>query len=81
MTAQLILMEPERHAWAQSYDCDMSAILTTQREAAKVLGVTPRTVLRRVNRGEIATVASGGRPARAESQGTPLSWWFEIMSA
>ena len=34
VTAQLILMEPERHAWAQSYDCDMSAILTTQRDAA-----------------------------------------------
>ena len=27
LTAQLILMEPERHAWAQSYECDMSAVL------------------------------------------------------
>jgi len=26
LTAQLILMDPERHAWAQSYDCDMSAV-------------------------------------------------------
>ena len=37
VTAQLILTEPERHVWAQSYDCDMSAILTTQREAARAI--------------------------------------------
>lgn len=37
LTAQLILMEPERHAWAQSYDCDMSTVLTTQREVAEAI--------------------------------------------
>jgi TolB-like protein len=37
LTAQLILMEPERHAWAQSYDCDLSAVLTAQREAARAI--------------------------------------------
>ena len=46
VTAQLILMEPERHAWAQSYDCDMSAILTTQREAARAIAACVATVLR-----------------------------------
>lgn len=37
LTAQLILVEPERHVWAQSYDCDLSAILATQREAARAI--------------------------------------------
>src|SRR5664279_1110611 len=37
VTAQLILMEPERHAWAQSYDCEMSAVLTTQCDAARAV--------------------------------------------
>ena len=37
VTAQLILMEPERHAWTQSYDCDMSAVLSTQRDAAQAI--------------------------------------------
>lgn len=37
LTAQLILVEPERHAWAQSYDCDMSAVLATQREVARAI--------------------------------------------
>jgi TolB-like protein/tetratricopeptide (TPR) repeat protein len=50
LTAQLVLMEPERHAWAQSYECDMSAVLATQREVA-------RTVAR--------CVASALRPASA----------------
>ena len=42
LTAQLILMEPERHVWAQSYDCDMSAVLATQREAARAIAVMRR---------------------------------------
>jgi TolB-like protein len=46
VTAQLILMEPERHAWAQSYDCDLSAILTTQRDAARAIAACVATVLR-----------------------------------
>ncbi len=37
LTAQLILTEPERHAWAHSYDCDMSAVLTTEREVARAI--------------------------------------------
>ena len=46
VTAQLILVEPERHVWAQSYDCAMSAILTTQREAARAIAACVATVLR-----------------------------------
>jgi TolB-like protein len=46
VTAQLILMEPERHAWAQTYDCDMSAVLTTQRDAARAIAACVATVLR-----------------------------------
>jgi TolB-like protein/Flp pilus assembly protein TadD len=37
LTAQLILTEPERHAWAQSYDCDISAVLITQGEVARAI--------------------------------------------
>jgi TolB-like protein/Flp pilus assembly protein TadD len=46
LTAQLILMEPERHAWAQSYECDMSAVLSTQREAARAVAACVATALR-----------------------------------
>ena len=46
VNAQLILMEPERHAWAQSYDCDMSAILATQREAARAIAACVVAALR-----------------------------------
>jgi TolB-like protein/tetratricopeptide (TPR) repeat protein len=46
LTAQLILTEPERHAWAQSYDCDMSAVLTTQREATRAIAGCVTAALR-----------------------------------
>jgi TolB-like protein/tetratricopeptide (TPR) repeat protein len=46
VTAQLILMEPERHVWARSYHCDMSAILTTQREVARAIAECVATALR-----------------------------------
>ena len=46
VTAQLILMEPERHAWAQSYECGMSAILSTQREAARAIAACVIAALR-----------------------------------
>lgn len=46
LTAQLILMEPERHAWAQSYDCDICAVLSTQREAARAIAACVATVLK-----------------------------------
>jgi TolB-like protein/tetratricopeptide (TPR) repeat protein len=49
LTAQLILMGPERHKWAQSYDCDMSAVLTTQGEAARAIAGCVATALRPAN--------------------------------
>jgi tetratricopeptide (TPR) repeat protein len=42
----LILVEPERHAWAQSYDCDVSAVLSTQREAARAIAASVAGALR-----------------------------------
>ncbi len=45
VTAQLILMDPERHVWAQSYDCDLSAVLITQRKAAKAIAACVATSL------------------------------------
>ncbi len=59
VTAQLILMEPERHAWAQSYDCDMSAVLTTQRDAARAIAACVATALRPAD-----TVTPAPVPAR-----------------
>jgi TolB-like protein/tetratricopeptide (TPR) repeat protein len=66
VTAQLTLMEPERHAWAQSYDCDMSAVLTTQREAARAIAGCVATALR-----PDAAVAS--TPVRAGAEGAAAS--------
>jgi TolB-like protein len=46
VTAQLILMEPERHVWAQSYDCDMATILATQRDTARAIAASVATALK-----------------------------------
>ncbi len=46
LTAQLIRMEPERHVWAQTYDCDMSAVLATQRDAARAIAACVASALR-----------------------------------
>jgi TolB-like protein/Flp pilus assembly protein TadD len=46
LTAQLILLEPERHAWAQSYDCDRSGVLATQRDAARAIAACVAAALR-----------------------------------
>jgi TolB-like protein/Tfp pilus assembly protein PilF len=46
LTAQLVLVEPERHAWAQRYECDMSAVLATQREAALSIAASVAAVMR-----------------------------------
>jgi TolB-like protein/Tfp pilus assembly protein PilF len=64
VTAQLILTEPERHAWAQSYDCDMSAVLTTQAEVARAIARCVATALRPA----IAVMPSqaAGRPVAPE---------------
>lgn len=59
VTAQLILMEPERHAWAQSYDCDMSAMLTTQRDAARAIAACVATALRPTGAVPPAAVPTG----------------------
>lgn len=46
VSAQLILTDPERHAWAHSYDCDLSAVLATQREAARAIAGSVAAALR-----------------------------------
>jgi TolB-like protein/tetratricopeptide (TPR) repeat protein len=46
LTAQLVLVEPERHAWAQSYECDMAAVLGTQREVARAIAESVAAALR-----------------------------------
>jgi TolB-like protein/Flp pilus assembly protein TadD len=64
VTAQLVLMEPERHAWAQSYDCDMAAILTTQRDAARAIAACVATALKPA--GAVTPVAVPARPVAPE---------------
>ena len=66
LTAQLILMEPERHVWAQSYECDMSAVLSTQREAARAVAACVAQAMR-----PDAAVVSA--PAPADLGGTPVA--------
>lgn len=66
VTAQLVLMEPERHAWAQSYDCDMAAILTTQRDAARAIAACVATALKPA--GAVTPVAVPAGP-----KGTPVA--------
>jgi TolB-like protein/tetratricopeptide (TPR) repeat protein len=94
VTANLILMEPERHAWAQSYDCDLSAILSTQREAAQAIaacvvaalrpggGVTPVPVAARPVAPEIIEAYLKARTelhkASAEGMGKALQYFREI---
>ncbi|HPK70326.1 MAG TPA: winged helix-turn-helix domain-containing protein [Vicinamibacterales bacterium] len=46
VTAKLVLAEPERHAWAHTYDCDLSAVLTTQRDLARAIAGCVATALR-----------------------------------
>ena len=67
LTAQLILTEPERHVWAQSYDCDMSAVLTTQREAARAIAACVATALRPASAVMPAPVAGAAGPGRRKS--------------
>jgi TolB-like protein len=45
VTVQLTLAEPERHAWAQSYHCDLSAVLQSQRDAARAIASSVVTAL------------------------------------
>lgn len=46
LTAQLVLVEPERHAWARSYECGMAAILNVQRDAAREVAAGVMAALR-----------------------------------
>ena len=80
VTAQLILMEPERHVWAQSYDCDMSAVLATQREAARAIAACVATALRPAGAVTPAPVPAGpeGGPVAPEIVEAYLKARFEL---
>jgi len=80
LTAQLILTEPERHIWAQSYDCDMSAVLATQREAARAIAASVATTLRPADAVMAATVTAGpkGAPVAPEIVEAYLKARFEL---
>jgi tetratricopeptide (TPR) repeat protein len=73
-------MEPERHAWAQSYDCDMSAVLTTQREAARAIAACVAEALRSAGAVKPAPVAAGpkGTPVAPQIVEAYLKARFEL---
>jgi TolB-like protein/tetratricopeptide (TPR) repeat protein len=65
LTAQLILTEPERHVWAQRYDCDMSAVLNTQRKAARAIAECVATALKPAGTASRAAIPAGAERADA----------------
>jgi TolB-like protein/tetratricopeptide (TPR) repeat protein len=71
LTAQLILTEPERHIWAQSYECDLSAVLATQREVARAVAASAATALRPAGAAKPAPVAAGPRHTGPRGHPTP----------
>jgi TolB-like protein len=81
LTAQLILLDPERHAWAQSYDCDMSAVLMTQREVARAIAGCVAAALRPA--GAVISPLVAARPVAPEIAEAYLKARaeFEKMSA
>jgi adenylate cyclase len=46
VTAQLVLLGPERHVWAQSYECDMSSVLSAVRQVARAIATNVAGALR-----------------------------------
>jgi len=81
LTAQLILTGPERHAWAQSYDCDLSAVLATQREVARAIAGSVAAALRPA--GPAVAPQAAARPVAPEVAEAYLRarTEFEKMSA
>ncbi len=59
ITAQLIQVKPERHLWAQAYECPMSNILRLQREVATAIA------------GQINRTLFGDVPVRGAGQARP----------
>lgn len=83
LTAQLILAEPERHIWAQSYDCDMSAVLVTQREAARAIAERVAKALRPASTAVRVPIPAGseGAPLAPEIVETYLKARLELETA
>lgn len=81
LTAQLLLTEPERHAWARTYDCDMSSVLATQREVARAIAERVAAALRPA--GALTPPRAADRPVAPEIAEAYLSARSELekMSA
>jgi TolB-like protein/Tfp pilus assembly protein PilF len=62
VTAQLIQVDPERHLWAQAYDCRLADILALQREVASAIA------------GQINRALAGGTPVPAARQTRPEAY-------
>jgi TolB-like protein/tetratricopeptide (TPR) repeat protein len=76
VTAQLILADPERHLWAETYDCDTSAVLATQHEAARAIAVSVATAFRSSR--PLAVPQPARRPVAPEIVETYLSGRAEL---
>jgi adenylate cyclase len=66
VTAQLILTDPERHAWAQSYICNMSEVLTAQHDAAQAIAECVAAALRPAEAVKPAAALVPARPVAPE---------------
>lgn len=76
VTAQLILADPERHLWAETYDCHTSAVLATQHETAKAIAVSVAAALRSSSPAVVTHRAR--RPVAPEIVDTCLSGRAEL---
>ena len=63
ITAQLIRASPEKHLWAESYEGDLSAVLTLQREVARSIA---NAIQVKLTAGEQARLSSA-HPVNAEA--------------
>jgi TolB-like protein len=82
LTAQLILTAPERHAWAHSYECDISAVLATQSEVARAIAGCIAAALKPAS-AAVMPARAAARPVAPEIAEAYLRarFEFEKMSA
>jgi TolB-like protein/tetratricopeptide (TPR) repeat protein len=81
LTAQLILTEPERHLWAHSYECDMAAVLATQRDVAREIAGCVAAALRPSGAPMPAQAAAGRVSPEITEAYLNARYEFEKMSA
>jgi len=57
ITAQLILLHPERHVWSDTYDCDLAEVLVAERQVARAVAHGVKVALAPSERAVLAAAA------------------------